>query len=185
MVRAPAQPLGCILTVQGGDHGSGTNTETSNETTNEDGSNVSAGGGLHDGADDSEDGCEDEVVAAADFVGNDTSAKSTNETATLQGGDNVGLKVRKCNTFQPSKTISPTNCQPRVSLLKVTSARNILFECVQGQDASDDTRVNTEQHTTETCLCLSAGDAKDRTISAVPSMPKRTHAIRKSPSGRS
>lgn len=62
--------------------------------------------GLHDRADDGDDGCEDQVVATTDFVGDDASAESTNETTALQGGDNVGLKIGFRYTLQFGEAVS-------------------------------------------------------------------------------
>lgn len=101
-----------ILTVQRRNHGSSTDTETGNETTNEDSGNVTHGGCLHDSTDDGEDSCKDQVVAATDLVSNDTGAESTDETTTLQGGNDVCLEIGLGNRviIQCGEAVGTTDC---------------------------------------------------------------------------
>lgn len=110
------------LTVQRGDHGGRADTKTSDESTNEDGGDVTHGGCLHDGSNDGKDGGEDQVVSTADLVGDDASAERSDETAALQGGDNVGLKIGLCDTIEFCQAIGPAF--ERQSLSQVAISRN-------------------------------------------------------------
>lgn len=54
---------------------------------------MTRGSSLHDSADDGEDGCEDQVVAATNLISNHSSTECADETTALQSGDNIGLEV--------------------------------------------------------------------------------------------
>lgn len=93
------------LTVKRCDHGSGADTKTSDEATDEDGGDFARGGCLHDRTQDGHDSSEDEVVSTSDLISNEPSAQCSDETATLQSCDDVGLKIREWHTDQSCKTV--------------------------------------------------------------------------------
>lgn len=137
--------------------------------------------GLHDRADDGDDGCEDQVVATTDFVGDDASAESTNETTALQGSDDVGLKIGSRYTLQFGEAVSADDCVSTVQKRVSTLCKILLLEGVHGQDTADDTGIHTEKHTTEASLSLSANICVTMSRGQhSPSLPERTRAIRRS-----
>jgi len=142
------------LTVKRCDHGGGTNTETRDEATNVDCGNLARCGGLHYGANDGQDSSQDEVVAASDLVGDEPSAQSSDEAATLESCDDVGLEIREWNIDQFCKAI----CSEWLSALGTEVCAlhaDLLFERGHGQNTSDDTGIHAEQHPAEACLGLS------------------------------
>lgn len=97
------------LTVQRGDHGGSTDTDTSNETPYVDSGDLSGSCCLHNRAENGHKGSNDQVPPPADLVSNETGSESADKTTTLQGGDNVCLKVRKRNANFFREAVVSTN----------------------------------------------------------------------------
>lgn len=117
---------------------------------------MTRGSSLHDCSDDRENSGKDQIVAATDLVSDKAGAQSPNKTTALEGGNNVGLKVGKCNTRDLGETISTLQFR-QLRVLDQHALRDILLlEGGHGQDTADDARVHTEKHATEASLSLSA-----------------------------
>lgn len=142
------------LTVKWCDHGGGTDTKTSDEAANVDGSNLSRCGCLHDGTNDGQDSGQDEVIAASDLVGDESSTQSSDEAATLESCDNVCLEIREWNIDQFCKAIGSEWLSALGTEVCALRA-DLLFERGHGQNTSDDTGIHAEQHAAEACLGLS------------------------------
>jgi hypothetical protein len=117
---------------------------------------VARGSSLHDCSDNGENSRENQVVATTDPVGDESSAQSADEATTLEGGNDVCLEIGEGNAGDFGETVSASSFVSFVREIQHALRDILLLEGSHGQDTTDDARVHTEQHATETSLCSSA-----------------------------
>jgi len=114
---------------------------------------VARGSSLHDGSNNGENSRENQVVAATDPVSDKAGGESADKATALQCGNDVCLKIGEGNTGDFGETVSAGSFVSFVCEIQHALRDILLFEGSHGQDTTDDARVHTEKHATETSLC--------------------------------